>query len=116
MSEVRSWSVPTQQMSGQPTVATTDKLNPLILIRSKTPVHLVMTDQSAPSTVSVPTLPSSQFSRFLALHSRLGVCSNPTVSWWTSPKRFSKRVTYVIKLSKAYKASSNVLKEIVKLT
>ena len=32
------------------------------------------------------------------------------------PKKFSTRVTYVIKLSKAYKASSNVLKEIVKLT
>ena len=34
----------------------------------------------------------------------------------TSPKKFSMRVTYVIKLSKAYKASSNALKEIVKLT
>ena len=56
---------------------------------------------------------------FLALHSQFGVCSNPTVSWRTSLKMFSMRVTYVIKLSKAYvsyKASSNVLKEIVKLT
>ena len=43
-------------------------------------------------------------------------CSNPTVSWRTSPKTFSTSVTYVIKLSKAYKASSNVLKEIVKLS
>ena len=34
----------------------------------------------------------------------------------TSPKKFSMRVTYVIKLSKADKASSNGLKEIVKLT
>ena len=30
-----------------------------------------------------------------------GVCSNPTVSWWTSPKKFSTRVLYVIKLPKA---------------
>ena len=53
---------------------------------------------------------------FLALHSQLGVCSNLTVSWQTSPKMFSTRVTYVIKLSKAYKASSNVLKEKVKIS
>ena len=56
--------MPIRQMSGQPTVAITDKLNLLIFIRSKTPVYLVMTDQSAPSTASVPTLPSSLFSRF----------------------------------------------------
>ena len=46
----------------------------------------------------------------VALHSRLGVSRR------ISPKKFSTRVTYVIKLSKAYKTSSNVLKEIVKLT
>ena len=61
MSEVRSWSA---QMSGRPTVAGTDKLNSLIFIRSKTPPYLVMTDQSASSTASVPTLPSSLLSRF----------------------------------------------------
>ena len=55
---------------------------------------------------------SSYILLFLARHSQLGVGSNPTVSWRTSPKRFSMRATYVIKLSKAYKASSNVLKEI----
>ena len=33
-----------------------------------------------------------------------------------APQKFSMRATYVIKLSKAYKASNNVLKEIVKLT
>ena len=32
------------------------------------------------------------------------------VVWRTSPERFSMRVTYVIKLPKAYKASSNGLK------
>ena len=51
MSEVRSWSAPAQQLSGQPTVDVTDKLNSLISIRSKTPLYLVMTDQSA-STAS----------------------------------------------------------------
>ena len=56
---------------------------------------------------------SSYILLFLVLHSQLGVCSNPTVSWRISPERFSVRVTYVIKLSKAYKASSNVLKEIL---
>jgi len=32
------------------------------------------------------------------------------------PQKFSTWVTYVIKLSKAYKTSSNVLKEIIKLS
>ena len=64
MSEVRSWSAPTQEMNRQPTVAVTDKLNSLIFIRSKTPLYLITTDQSAPSTDSVPTLLSSLLSRF----------------------------------------------------
>ena len=64
MSEVSSWSVPVRQMSGRPTVAVTDKLNSLIFIRSKTPLYLVTTDQSASSTGSMPTLPSSLLSRF----------------------------------------------------
>ena len=51
-------------MNGWPTVAVTDKLNSSIFIRSKTPPYLVMTDQSASSTDSVPTLPSSLLSRF----------------------------------------------------
>ena len=51
-------------MSGQPTVAVTDKLNSSIFIRSKIPPHLVMTDQFASSTDSVPTFPSSLLSRF----------------------------------------------------
>ena len=45
-----------QQMSRQPTVAGTDKHNSLIFIRSKTPLYLVMTDQSASSTASVPII------------------------------------------------------------
>ena len=64
MSEVRSWSAPARQISGRPTVAGTDKLNSLIFTRSKTPLYLVMTDQSASITASVPTLPSSLLSRF----------------------------------------------------
>ena len=64
MSEVRSWSAPAQQMSGWPTLAGTDKLNSLIFIKSKIPLYLVMTDQSASSTASMPTLPSSLLSRF----------------------------------------------------
>ena len=36
------------------------------------------------------------YTNVLALHSWLGVCSNPTASWWISLKRFSTRVTYVI--------------------
>ena len=64
MSEMRSWSVPALQMSRWPTAAVTDKLNSLIFIRSKTPLYLVTTDQSAPSTDSMPTLPSSLLSRF----------------------------------------------------
>ena len=65
MSEVRS-SAPARQLSGRPTVAGTDQLNSLIFIRSKTLcyLYLVMTDQSASSTASVPTLPSSLLSRF----------------------------------------------------
>ena len=64
MSEVRSWSVPARQLSRRPTVAGTDQLNSLIFIRSKTPLYLVTADQSASSTASVPTLPSSLLSRF----------------------------------------------------
>ena len=64
MSEVRSWSVPARQLSGGPTAAGTDQLNSLIFIRSKTPLYLVMTDRSASSTASVPTLPSSLLLRF----------------------------------------------------
>ena len=59
MSEVRSWSAPARQLIGRPTVAGTDKLNSLIFIKSNTPLYLVMTDQSASRTASVPTLPSS---------------------------------------------------------
>ena len=51
-------------MSRQPTVAVTDQLISSIFIRSKTPLYLVMTDQSASSTDSVLTLPSSPLSRF----------------------------------------------------
>ena len=43
MSEVRSWSV--WQMSRQPTVAVTDKLNSSIFIRSKTRPYFITTDQ-----------------------------------------------------------------------
>ena len=46
MSEVRSWS------EWGPTVTGIDKLKSLIFIRSKTPLYLVMTDQSASSTAS----------------------------------------------------------------
>ena len=77
-----------------------------------------MTDQSVPSTASMPTLPSSLFSRFFgAAQPAWSVLQSNCVmvDQRTSPKRFSTRVTYVIKLSKAYKASSNVLKEMVKL-
>ena len=56
MSEVRSWSVPVQQLSGWPTAAGTGKLNSLIFIRSKTPLYLVMTDQSASITARVPII------------------------------------------------------------
>ena len=63
-SEMRSCSAPARQMSGRPTVAGTDKFNSLIFIKSKTPLYWVITDQSASSTASVPTLPSSLFSRF----------------------------------------------------
>jgi len=59
-SEVRSLSVPARQLRGLPTAAVTDNFNSLIFIRSKTPPYLVMTDQCASSTASVPTLPSSQ--------------------------------------------------------
>ena len=64
MSEVRSWSAPVWQLSGRPIVAGTDELNSLIFIKSKIPLYLVMTDQSASSTASMPTLPSSLLSRF----------------------------------------------------
>ena len=64
MSEVRSWSAPVWQLSGRPIVAGTDELNSLIFIKSKIPLYLVMTDQSASSTASTPTLPSSLLSRF----------------------------------------------------
>ena len=47
-----------RQMNGQPTVAGTDKHNSLIFIRSKTPLYLVMTDQSASSTASMPIIPA----------------------------------------------------------
>ena len=50
MSEVRSWSTPAWQLSRRPTVAGTNKLNSLIFIRSRNPLYLVMTDQSASST------------------------------------------------------------------
>ena len=56
MSEVRSWSAPTQEMNRQPTVAVTDKLNSWIFVRSKTPLYLVRTDPSASSTDSVPII------------------------------------------------------------
>ena len=62
--EVRSWSEPARQLSRRPAVAGTDRLNSLIFIRSKTPLYLVITDQSASSTDSVPTLPSSLLSGF----------------------------------------------------
>ena len=65
MSEVRSRSVPVLQVNGRPTVAVTDKRNSWIFIRSKTPLYLVMTYQSAPSIASVPTLPSSCFFKIL---------------------------------------------------
>ena len=64
MSEVRSWSAPERQMSWRPTAAGTDQLNSLLFIRSKTALYLVMTDKSAFSTASVPTIPSSLLSRF----------------------------------------------------
>ena len=64
MSEVRSWSAPAWQLSGWPIVAGTDELNSLIFIKSKIALYLVMTDQSASSTASTPTLPSSLLSRF----------------------------------------------------
>ena len=56
--------VRSEKLSGRPTVAGTDKLNSLIFIRSKTPLYLVMIDQSAYITASVPTFPSSLLSRF----------------------------------------------------
>ena len=76
MSEVRSW--PARQISGWPTVAVTDKLNTLIFIRSKTPLYLITTDQSAPSTDSVPTLLSSLLSRF----------------WWEQHEKFQSQPTH----------------------
>ena len=54
MSEVRSCSASARQLSGLPTVVGTDRCNSLICIRSKTPPYLVMTDQSASRTASVP--------------------------------------------------------------
>ena len=47
MSEVRSSSLPTQQLSRWPAVAENDHCDSLICIRSKTPSNLLMTDQSA---------------------------------------------------------------------
>ena len=64
MSKVRSWYVPSRQLSGRLKVAGTDRDNSLIFIRSKNLPYLVMTDQSASSTDSVLTLPSSPLSRF----------------------------------------------------
>ena len=54
MSDVRSCSASARQLSGLPTVAGTDRCNSLICISSKTPPYLVMTDQSASRTASVP--------------------------------------------------------------
>ena len=175
MSEVRSWSAPAQQLSGRPTVAVTDELNSLIFIKSKTPLYLVMTDQSASSTASMPSLPSSLLSRFwreqhtqkfisiILIHTcafshlRLKLVLLTTVwrgeiffsAHCSKAQYFKKRekflvvyqvwhwvvsvltratpaclstpnvsttVTYVITLSKACIASSNILKEIVKLS
>ena len=47
VSEVRSSSLPSQQLSGWPAVAENDRCDSLTCIRSKTPSNLVMTDQSA---------------------------------------------------------------------
>ncbi len=63
----QKWEVgqrPCGRLSGRPIVAGTDELNSLIFIKSKIPLYLVMTDQSASSTASMPTLPSSLLSRF----------------------------------------------------
>ena len=55
----QKWEVgqrPCGRLSGRPIVAGTDELNSLIFIKSKIPLYLVMTDQSASSTASMPTL------------------------------------------------------------
>ena len=89
MSEVRSWSVPAQQLSGRPTVAGTNKLNSLIFIRSKTPLYLVMTDQSASIT-------SSLLSRFWwEQHQKISFPTHPPkyrssfVQGWDNTTQFS---------------------------
>ena len=79
-----------------------------------------MTDESAFSTASVPTLPSSLLSRFKffgAAQPAWSVLQSDCVMADQPQKVVNEgHSNYVIKLSKAYKASSNVLKEIVKLS
>ena len=70
-------------------------------------------------TAGVPTLPSSLLSRFKMFGAAQPVWSVLQSDCRGGPARkvFSEgHINYVIKLSKAYNASSNVLREIVKLT
>ena len=78
VSEVRSWYVPSRQLSRRLKVAGTDRDNSLIFIRSKNLPYLVMTDQSASSTTSVPTLPSPLSSRFRREQLKRTFQSQPT--------------------------------------
>ena len=65
------------------------------------------------SSTFLSTVRHCCLSQFFLLHTfwhctaSLG-CAPIRLSWQTSPKKFLMRVTYVIKLSKAYKAPSNV--------
>ena len=70
--------MPSRQLSGRLKVAGTDRDNSLIFIRSKNLPYLVMTDQSASSTTSVPTLPSPLSSRFRREQLKRTFQSKPT--------------------------------------
>ena len=87
-----------RQMSGQPTVAGTDKHNSLIFIRSKTPLYLVMTDQSASSTASVPIITAFKiltgtctapnlFSSIILIHTSAFSQPAPVAQWLANPIR-----------------------------